>query len=151
MPSSGPMPRETFASLLDAQARSASAGSEVVSGKRPGATTQTIEAILGSAPGPQAQPSVDAADAFARIYADEPVTAEKSMPSACNPEAVARELQLTPQLTARELERIRRNFALANHPDRVASGDHDLATRRMTLANMLIDQALQGKRNHPSR
>ena len=66
-------------------------------------------------------------------------------------EAIAGELGLTPALGARDLERIRREFALANHPDRVLPAARDLATRRMTIANMLIDQALQDRKRQAHR
>jgi hypothetical protein len=111
-----------------------------------------MEAILEGAPSAgMPRPPAEAADALAQIYADEPVAAETAMPQACDAEALARELQLGPHLTAKELERIRRDFARCNHPDRVAPGDRDLATRRMALANVLIDQALQrnGRRGAP--
>jgi hypothetical protein len=85
------------------------------------------------------------ADTLARIYGEEP-TAPLLERLDCDPEAVARELSLAKAMTARELERIRRDFALANHPDRVVAAQRDLATRRMSLANMLIDQALQEKK-----
>jgi hypothetical protein len=61
-------------------------------------------------------------------------------------EAVADELHLTPNLTADDLARIRREFAKVNHPDRVLPPLRDEATRRMTIANSLIDEALRGKR-----
>lgn len=146
MPSPGPVPRHTFASLLDAQVRSAGeVGPASLAARRPSATAQAMEAILGSAPGAGEAAPLNAAEAFAD-YASEPVAVGLAILPACDLEALTGELQLAPQLTAREIERIRRDFALANHPDRVAPADRDLATRRMALANVLIDQALQGKR-----
>ena len=56
------------------------------------------------------------------------------------------ELHLTPSLTAHDLKLIRRRFAMANHPDRVAPDIREQATRRMTIANSLIDEALRGTR-----
>jgi len=56
---------------------------------------------------------------------------------------VAEELALDPGLSVDDLQRIRRKFALDNHPDRVAPWLREEATRRMTMANMLIDQALK--------
>jgi hypothetical protein len=102
---------------------------------------------------PTASP-LDAAEARTRLYVEEhtpaPPTTVPPTPVGDH-DGVARELGLTPEMTAKELERARREFALANHPDRVVPLHRDLATRRMTLANMLIDRALQGKRNQPSR
>lgn len=62
-------------------------------------------------------------------------------------EAVHDELRLTSDLTADDLNRIRREFALQNHPDRVTPARRELATRRMTIANALIDEALKQKRD----
>ena len=59
-------------------------------------------------------------------------------------EKVLAELHLTSNLTAHDLKLIRRKFAMANHPDRVAPRVRGHATRRMTIANMLIDDALRG-------
>ena len=56
---------------------------------------------------------------------------------------LAEELSLSPDLTTEDLKRLRREFAICNHPDRVASGDRERATRRMTLVNVLIDKALK--------
>lgn len=60
-----------------------------------------------------------------------------------DPQAVAAELAITEQMTSAELARLRRRFALANHPDRVAREERDVATRRMMVANMLIDGAIK--------
>jgi len=43
-------------------------------------------------------------------------------------------------MTLSDLNRLRRNYALANHPDRAGSADRENATRRMMVANMLIDR-----------
>jgi hypothetical protein len=56
------------------------------------------------------------------------------------------ELHLTPSLSADDLKHLRRRFAKANHPDRVAATAREQATRRMTIANVLIDEALRGKK-----
>ena len=62
-------------------------------------------------------------------------------------EIVAGELGLRPRLTARELRRIRRKFAAANHPDRAPTFLRERATQRMIIANTLIDQALSALAN----
>jgi hypothetical protein len=83
------------------------------------------------------------ADELADLYvADRPAAAVPA-PSTAGERSVADELQLTPNLTTDDLHRIRREFALANHPDRVAPPMRERATRRMTIANGLIDAALQ--------
>jgi hypothetical protein len=57
---------------------------------------------------------------------------------------VVAELHLTPNLTPADLKLIRRRFAKRHHPDRVTPEVRDQATRRMTIANSLIDEALRG-------
>ena len=58
-------------------------------------------------------------------------------------ETIRRELQLAMISTRAELQRARRRFMWANHPDRRADLPRDLATRRVATANMLIDRALR--------
>lgn len=72
---------------------------------------------------------------------------EPAKPSKSEHEAVVEELHLTPNLTADDLKHLRRSFALANHPDRVSAAGRRQATRRMTIANVLIDEALRGKKS----
>jgi hypothetical protein len=64
-------------------------------------------------------------------------------------EQVVDELHITPNLTSTDLKLIRRKFAKTNHPDRVAPAVRDQATRRMTIANSLIDEALRGFKARP--
>jgi len=61
---------------------------------------------------------------------------------------IAEDLALKPQDTPEKLMARRRAFAKLNHPDRVHPDFRPQATRRMTVANMLVDQAL---RLHPHR
>ncbi|WP_395697611.1 hypothetical protein [Methylocella sp.] len=63
--------------------------------------------------------------------------------------AIARELGLTSNLAIGDLRRIRRDFAKKNHPDRFAPALRNQAARRMTIANMLIDQQLKGRAPPP--
>ncbi len=56
------------------------------------------------------------------------------------PEALARELGLG-TATSADLGKLRRNFALKNHPDRVAPHLRQRALARMQMANRLIDEA----------
>jgi hypothetical protein len=60
-----------------------------------------------------------------------------------DPKAIAGELGITDHMSRHDLARLRRRFALDNHPDRVDYTDRDAATRRMMIANMLIDSALK--------
>jgi hypothetical protein len=60
-------------------------------------------------------------------------------------DAIAKELGLSANLSVKDLHTIRRTFARANHPDRLHPSQRDIATHRMTIANMLIDQRLGQK------
>ena len=55
---------------------------------------------------------------------------------------IARELGLREADTPEALHRARRKFMWQNHPDRRADISADLATRRVAIANMLVDRAL---------
>lgn len=92
------------------------------------------------------------ADTVADLYGSEPSlpveadaapSPEAPPASLAEPSAVAGELALKPDLSPEELARLRRSFALDNHPDRVAPDQRELATRRMSAANALIDGALR--------
>jgi hypothetical protein len=149
MPTSRPAARDDFASLLDARARAtAGSGPGAPSPRRAGPVYAVGDDREGGSGSCEA---LDATDALARLYAEEGAHAATSPALACDREAIAGELGLTPALGARDLERIRREFALANHPDRAAPAARDLATRRMTIANTLIDQALQDRKRQAHR
>ncbi|SDR62284.1 hypothetical protein SAMN05519103_07801 [Rhizobiales bacterium GAS113] len=123
---------------------------------------------LDSIAEPQTQASWEVGNAFANLYADlatealveeppsEPLppyvaepetrptqTASQRSDQSCDPMALVTELGLRPGLKPTELKRIRRAFALDNHPDRLDPSRRELASRRMTLANSLIDEALR--------
>ncbi|RDJ11493.1 hypothetical protein [Rhizobium grahamii] len=59
------------------------------------------------------------------------------------PEDIAVELDISMRDTAQDLSEKRRAFAKKNHPDRVHPLFRENATKRMTTANLLIDQALR--------
>ena len=71
--------------------------------------------------------------------ASEPAIAEPQ-PSV-DPEEIARELGLEGAAKPRDLDRLRRDFALRNHPDRAPEHLRARAVIRMQVANMLIDEA----------
>jgi hypothetical protein len=73
---------------------------------------------------------------------DQPVRGPGTAELLCDPASVADPLNLRPGLLPGELHRLRRAYALANHPDRVSPWERDAATRRMSIANALIDEAL---------
>jgi hypothetical protein len=98
---------------------------------------------------------------LARLYADstprtspetepelehEPELPPPPAPPKSEHEAVVDELHLTPRLSCEDLARIRREYAKLHHPDRVLPPDREEATRLMTIANSLIDEALRSKR-----
>ncbi|MEO5324198.1 hypothetical protein PV773_12835 [Mesorhizobium sp. CC13] len=70
----------------------------------------------------------------------ETAAADEPEPPSIDPETIAAELGLAEAKPA-ELAKMRRSFALANHPDRVAPHLRQRAMVRMQLANMLIDDA----------
>ena len=57
-----------------------------------------------------------------------------------NPEDIALELRMANARWPRDFDRIRREFALLNHPDKAAPHMRDRAVVRMQIANMLIDR-----------
>jgi hypothetical protein len=56
-------------------------------------------------------------------------------------EAILDELGLHEDLTFDELNQVRRLFMWRNHPDRQSQPLRDNATRRVAIANMLVDRA----------
>jgi hypothetical protein len=61
-------------------------------------------------------------------------------------DTVLDELHLTPNLSADDLVKLRREYAKTHHPDLVMPDSREEATRRMTIANVLIDEALRTKK-----
>ena len=61
-------------------------------------------------------------------------------------EAIRRELGLADIRTTRDLRQARRRFARANHPDRYPVWLRPRCLLRMAIANALIDEALQNRR-----
>jgi hypothetical protein len=59
------------------------------------------------------------------------------------PEDIAAELDISARDTTQSLSEKRRAFAKKNHPDGVDPLFRENATKRMTTANLLIDQALR--------
>jgi hypothetical protein len=67
-------------------------------------------------------------------------------PQKTEDERIAEELGLTPELRTIDLKRIRRDFAKRNHPDRFGPANRSNAQRRMSIANMLIDELMRQSR-----
>ncbi|WP_250888747.1 hypothetical protein [Mesorhizobium sp. dw_380] len=73
------------------------------------------------------------------LAGEEPKLEEKLPP--IDPESIAVELGLDQPKSTADFGRMRRSFAFANHPDRVAPHLRQRAMIRMQVANMLIDEA----------
>lgn len=73
----------------------------------------------------------------------EPLRAE---PAKTEDQLIAAELGLSPDLATVDLQRIRRDFAKKNHPDRFEPARRSTAARRMSIANMLIDEQMRQNR-----
>jgi len=128
-----------FASLLD-EMLEAGRSDDFVSAARPSIPVDFLAAAGGQSaadPLAAAEYLFAAADAFA-IEPEEPVLHE--LPSV-EPFDIARELRLTGREKPDALDRIRREFAFANHPDRVAEDLRERAIVRMQIANRMIDDA----------
>jgi hypothetical protein len=93
-----------------------------------------------------AEAAADEASGKAKAFADR-VSAYReakgdlaAAPAISEEDRVAAELELDGAVTIGDLKRIRRAFALRNHPDLFQPGSGAQATLRMKIANMLIDR-----------
>jgi hypothetical protein len=68
-------------------------------------------------------------------------------PASTEDQAIAEELGLSPDLAIVDLQRLRRAFAKKNHPDRFEPARRINAARRMSIANMLIDEQMRHNRS----
>jgi hypothetical protein len=110
---------------------------------------QSKDWLLQLLDGLTADADVAAPHASAEAYKDE--VAENPplhTPSADEQAEISTELGLSPTLSVSELKQIRRTFAMRNHPDRLDASMRWEATRRMTIANMLIDGLIKAKMAH---
>jgi hypothetical protein len=82
---------------------------------------------------------LDEVEVEAEVAGTPPPSATIELPS-IEPDAIAAELGLA-DATPADLGRLRRVFALKNHPDRVAPDLRQRALQRMQVANGLIDEA----------
>jgi hypothetical protein len=80
---------------------------------------------------------------LARLYGEGRGDAIPPPVPAADDAAIAAELRLATARTREDLRRIRRSFAMRNHPDRVPAWLREEATRRMTIANAMIDRAMR--------
>ncbi len=135
-------PRDPFSSMLDA-----------VGSRRDEREAHVRLRPVGN-PGYQVQFSPDAAkpasaEALHGLYdgaaAGEDGPLPLRPPTTTDATDIALELGLESAKSGEDLHRARRRFALANHPDRLDPSQRETATRRMMIANRLIDEALSRK------
>jgi hypothetical protein len=92
---------------------------------------------------------------FAAVLANLERLAERIVPDEklppIDPDSIAAELGLGAGKPRVDFGRLRRSFAFANHPDRVAPHLRQRAMVRMQIANMLIDDAKRGAARAPKR
>jgi hypothetical protein len=74
---------------------------------------------------------------------EKPLPLDKKGPLPSDSDSVGAELGLWDNATRADIRRIRRQFAVRNHPDMLDASERDEATQRMTIANMLLDEALK--------
>jgi hypothetical protein len=91
-----------------------------------------------------------AANSFDSYFEHQSESLAQQPKKPCDPESVADELRITARMTSSDLNRLRREFALANHPDRADQTQREGATRRMMIANMLIDRELRRRHSASS-
>jgi hypothetical protein len=87
---------------------------------------------------PSGSPGADRDAPRPSLYPDEP--AEDAADLVLDPARILIQLGLHAGATDAEVMRLRREFALRNHPDRVPAELRDIATQRMMIANDLIDR-----------
>jgi hypothetical protein len=92
----------------------------------------------------------DAALAWIEEEDEAAATPEPQRPAGDSAQAILEELGLRENLTHDELNRLRRLYMWRNHPDRHDEAQRESATRRVAIANMLVDRAqarlLSGRR-----
>lgn len=102
--------------------------------------------VIGAVVAPtHARPVVGSEDAAARIaqlYGTEPM-ANAENPRPVSIATIEEELALHPAMSPDDLRAVRRDYALRNHPDRVPERLRTLSTLKMTLANTIIDAAIE--------
>lgn len=142
-----------FEDALASVRRDAAGGldDEIGRSSRPAVLMGVAHAIGFAAPVPTDQ-FCASQDVLAGLYAhDLKVDEATSHVPADNQVSVADLLRLAPDLSQEDLHRLRREFALAHHPDRVPPSLREQSTRRMAEANILIDEALaRARRRSPS-
>jgi hypothetical protein len=133
-----------------------------VSHRVAGFTTSLAFDVMEGVSAPSARPGqayIDNLEAEAAPAPAEPPPAPEPEPDPVMPAHLARtaphdiaaELSISQHDTAHSLSDKRRSFAKANHPDGVHPLFRDNATKRMTIANLLIDEAIRRRSRNGSR
>ena len=112
----------------------------------------SVHFLADTAIADDAQADRDPARAFCALYEDFGPLPDREFAPPTVPDwlerlsesEVAEDLGLVAGMSASEIRSLRRSFARLNHPDGVAECFRAAATIRMTTANRLIEQALQG-------
>jgi hypothetical protein len=109
--------------------------------------------IGGFGPSPPAPYAEESAGAQTASPAEPPLRetakpeAARLAPAKTEDQAISEELGLSAELATVDLKRIRRDFAKKNHPDRFEPARRTNAARRMSIANMLIDEQMRQNRS----
>jgi hypothetical protein len=102
----------------------------------------SLEAAWGVAATARALPHQDPGGVGRRmLYSDDDGGTSTEM--LLDPNKILSELGLHSGATEEEIALLRREFALRNHPDRVPAELRDIATRRMMIANDLMDRYVE--------
>lgn len=122
------------------------------SSARPGpARASPFRDVLDRIPDDRRERGYIPLDRLARLYGEQRPEGTQPAVWPADDDAIAAELRLGSARTREDLRHIRRTFALRNHPDRVPDWLRDEATRRMTIANALIDTAMRERAKKSSR
>jgi hypothetical protein len=104
-----------------------------------------LQMLSGLTPSGHGEKAPATPPVFEASYLEDAVEPLLEAIASCEQDAIAEELGLSENLSTNDLKKLRRAFARANHPDRLAPSQREIATHRMTIANMLIDRELQQK------
>jgi hypothetical protein len=141
------MSNRNFSDVLDAMCRSAGLDPQMAAPRQAHRILRNTASRLQSVTdrildiASRAQSFAFSSDAYLEQQRESAPRRPQSRPN--DPGAVAAELSISAEMTLSDLTRLRRTFALANHPDRAHPLERDSATRRMMIANMLIDRELK--------
>ncbi len=100
---------------------------------------------LGRIPDDRRATSYVPLERLARLYSEARTPEKPPDIAPANDDMVAAELRLSQAKTVEQLRLLRRSFAMRNHPDRVPDWLRNEATRRMCIANALIDIAMRDR------